>query len=173
MNGFEVAVRLIRQSPYEILPSNPEMTCDVDPASVAISRVLCYKVSRVYVGGGLVPNILRPSKIREVLPPMFESFFKTADVDQYADWIVAEVKRSLPPGGAKNVADRAEKLNVSIAKKTGEFTRSTKLNIYKKARLAARVREGMTALGYPEPFVKSFSYDLLARLQAASKQPSR
>jgi hypothetical protein len=107
---------------------------------------------------------------------MFGSFFKTADVDQYADWIVAEVKRSLPPRpapGTKNIADRAEKLNVSIAKKTVEFTRSTRLNIYKKARLAARVREGMSALGYPEPFVKSFSFDLLARLQAASKQPSR
>ena len=106
---------------------------------------------------------------------MFGSFFKTADVDQYADWIVAEVKRSLPPGyspGTKNIADRAEKLNVSIAKKTEEFTRTTKLNIYKKARLAARVREGMSAHGYPEPFVKSFSLDLLGRLQAASKQPA-
>ena len=101
---------------------------------------------------------------------MFGSFFKTADVDQYADWVVAEVKRSLPPAGTKNVADRAEKLNLSIAKKTGEFTRSTKLNIYKKARLAARVREGMSALGYPDSFVKSFSFDLLALLQAASKQ---
>jgi hypothetical protein len=63
-------------------------------------------------------------------------------------------------------------LNVSIAKKTVEFTRSTKLNIYKKARLAARVREGMSALGYSESFVKSFSFDLLARLHAVSKQPS-
>jgi hypothetical protein len=104
---------------------------------------------------------------------MFGTFLDTTDVDQYADWVVAEVKRSLPPAGTKNVADRAEKLNVSIAKKTGEFTRSTKLNIYKKARLAARVREGMSTLGYSETFVKSFSFDLLARLQAASKQPGR
>jgi hypothetical protein len=104
---------------------------------------------------------------------MFGSFFNTVEVDQYADWIVTEVKRTLPPAGTKNVADRAEKLNVSIAKKTGEFARSTKLNIYKKARLAARVREGMHALGYSESFVKSFSLDLLARLQAASKQPGR
>jgi hypothetical protein len=106
---------------------------------------------------------------------MFGSFFKTADVDQYADWIIAEVKRSLPAGyspGTKDIADRAEKLNQSIAKKTVEFIRSTRLNIYKKARLAARVREGMSALGYPEPFVKSFSFDLLARLQAGSKKPS-
>ncbi len=106
---------------------------------------------------------------------MFGSFFKTAEVDQYADWVVAEVKRSLPlgnaPGGSRKIGERTEKLDASIAKKTAEFTRSTKLNLYKKARLAARVREGMSAHGYPEPFVKSFSFDLLARLQAASKQP--
>jgi hypothetical protein len=100
---------------------------------------------------------------------MFGSFFNTAEVDQFADWIVAEVKRSLPPAGAKNIAGRADKLNVTIAKKTGELVQSTKLNIYKKARLAARVREGMNALGYSQSFVKSFSLDLLARLQAASK----
>jgi hypothetical protein len=104
---------------------------------------------------------------------MFGSFFSTADVDQFADTILAEVKRSLPPGyvpGMKNVEERTEKLNVTLEKKTGEFTRAVKLNIYKKARLAARVREGMTAHGYPEPFVKAFSIDLLRRLQTASKQ---
>jgi hypothetical protein len=107
---------------------------------------------------------------------MFGSFFKTAAVDEFADWIVAEVKRSLPAGfspGTKNIADRAEKLNQSLAKRTGEFSRTSRLNIYKKARLAARVREGMSAHGYPEAFVKSFSYDLLARLQAAAKQHDR
>ncbi len=104
---------------------------------------------------------------------MFKSFFDTAAVDEFADWIIAEVKRSLPPGyapGTKNIADRAEELNAAIAKRTGEFTKTTpRLNVYKKARLAARVREGMSAHGYPEPFVKALSYDLLLRLQAASK----
>jgi hypothetical protein len=105
---------------------------------------------------------------------MFGSFFKTADVDQFADWIVAEVKQALPAAfspGTKNIADRAEKLNTSIAKRTAEFTRTASLNVYKKARLAARVREGMSAHGYPDAFVKSFSFDLLTRLQAASKKP--
>lgn len=104
---------------------------------------------------------------------MFGSFFNTADVDQFADSILAEVKRSLPPGhvpGMTNIEERTEKLNVTLEKKTGEFKRSAKLNIYKKARLAARVREGMSEHGYPEPFVKAFSLDLLRRLQAASKQ---
>jgi len=107
---------------------------------------------------------------------MFGNLFKTSDVDEYADWIVAEVKRALPAGyapGTKNIADRAEKLNASITKRTEEFTRTAKLNIYRKARLAARVREGMSAHGYPQAFVKSFSYDLLNRLQAASKPRNR
>jgi hypothetical protein len=107
---------------------------------------------------------------------MFGSFFNTAAVDEFADWIVAEVKGALPPGfapGTKNIAQRADKLNERIAKRTGEFTRNTpNLNIYKRARLAARVREGMSAHGYPEPFVKSFSYDLLTRIQAASSTKS-
>jgi hypothetical protein len=107
---------------------------------------------------------------------MFGKIFKTADVDKFADLIVTEVKQALPAGfspGTKNIADRAEKLNASIAKRTAEFTRTTHLNIYKTARLAARVRDGMSAHGYPDAFVKSFSFDLLARLRAASKQHNR
>ena len=105
---------------------------------------------------------------------MFGSFFKTAEVDHFADSIVDEVKRALPVGyspGTKNISERADKLNEVLSKRIGEFIRAGKLNIYKKARLAARVREGMSAHGYPEPFVKSFSLDLLARLQRLSKQP--
>jgi hypothetical protein len=108
---------------------------------------------------------------------MFKSFFDTAAVDEFADWIIAEVKRSLPAGhapGTKDIADRAERLNAAIAKRTGEFRKTTpRLNIYRRARLAARVREGMSAYGYPEPFVKAFSYDLLLRLQSASKPQPR
>lgn len=107
---------------------------------------------------------------------MFGSFFKTAEVDRFADLIVDEVKRALPAGyspGTKNISERADKLDEAIGKRTSEFTKTCKLNIYKKARLAARVREGMNAHGYPEPFVKSFSLDLLSRLQRLSKQPGR
>lgn len=104
---------------------------------------------------------------------MFGRFFRTAEVDELAEWIVTEVKRSLPAAyspGTKNIANRAEQLNVSIGRRITEFTQTTKLNIYKTARLTARVREGMFALGYPETFVKSFSFDLISRLQAAGKQ---
>ena len=107
---------------------------------------------------------------------MFSNFFNFAEVDTYADWIVEEVKRQLPPGfdpSRESVGRRREKLHARIDKRTIEFTQQTSLNIYKKARLAARVREGMSANGYPAPFVKSFSYDLLAKLQVAARQVKR
>jgi hypothetical protein len=105
---------------------------------------------------------------------MFEKLLSTPEVDRFAEWIVAEVKKNLPaaPGpGARNIAQRAEKLNRQIDQQTKAFCQSTKLSIYRRARLAARVREGMSAHGYPDSFVKAFSYDLLQRIQAASKPP--
>jgi cell division septum initiation protein DivIVA len=103
---------------------------------------------------------------------MFGRVFDTTEVDKYADWVIAEVQRTLPPGfdpNMKNVAERAESLNQRIAKQTETFTRSTSLNLFKKARLAARIRDGMNAHGYPEPFVKALSFDLLNRIRAATK----
>jgi hypothetical protein len=106
---------------------------------------------------------------------MFGRFLDTAEVDEFADWIVGEVKRALPTSvdrKIKNIDERVEKLNERISRRTKEFTKNTRLNIYKKARLTARVREAMTAHGYPEPFVKAFSFDLITRIQAASgKKP--
>lgn len=108
---------------------------------------------------------------------MFGKFFNTTEVDEFADWVVSAVKGQLPAAhdpSAKNIAQRADRLNAMLEERTRAFCKSTRLNIYKKARLAARVREGMSAHGYPEPFVKSFSFDLLARLQSVRKAaPSR
>ena len=106
---------------------------------------------------------------------MFGSFFNTADVDKFADWILGELKRAIPPGfdpGTRNIVERVNKLDGQIGNRTIQFAREVRLNIYKKAHLAARVREGMIVHGYPEPFVKSFSYGLLARIQNASNKRS-
>jgi hypothetical protein len=103
---------------------------------------------------------------------MIASFFNTTKTNEFADWIVSEVKRAVPPDSAprkKKHAIRAREMDENIARRVVEFTRTTRLNIYKKARLAARVREGMNAHGYPEAFVNSFSYELIARIQSAAK----
>jgi hypothetical protein len=103
---------------------------------------------------------------------MIASFFNTTKTNEFADWIVAELKRAVPLDSAprkKKHAIRAREMDENIARRVVEFSRTTPLNVYKKARLAARVREGMSAHGYPEAFVKSFSFELIARIQAAAK----
>jgi len=103
---------------------------------------------------------------------MLASFFDTTSTNEFADWIVAELKRAVPPDSVsskKKHVIRAQQLDEDIARRVIDFSRTTRLNIYKKARLASRVREGMSAHGYPETFVNSFSYELIARLQAAAR----
>jgi hypothetical protein len=103
---------------------------------------------------------------------MFGRFFDTTSVDKFADWIVDEVKRTLPPSydpNLKNVTGKVDRLDRRIAERTTSFTQESKLNIYQKARLASRVQEGMSAFGYPKPFVKSFSMDIVARVMRASR----
>jgi cell division septum initiation protein DivIVA len=105
---------------------------------------------------------------------LFGKFFDTAEVDKFADLVVAEVKRALPAGydhNIKNVSDRTNTLDQRIDRQVQTFTQFTKLNIYKKARLAARVREALTTQGYPVKFFEPFTLDLLNRVQKASKRP--
>jgi hypothetical protein len=103
---------------------------------------------------------------------MFAKLFNSPEVDRFADWIVVEVKKALPvkPTPAqKNISERAEKLFKQIDQQAKIFSQSTKLSVYKRARLAARVREGMAAHGYSESFVKGFTFDLLRQIQGAAK----
>jgi hypothetical protein len=103
---------------------------------------------------------------------MFGGYFDTTEVDRFADWVIAEFKRELPPAknrAPKNVSDRTNKLDQVIANKTRELMKATKLNVYKKARLASRVREGLGALGYPDALVKSITYNLITRFHVAKQ----
>jgi cell division septum initiation protein DivIVA len=104
---------------------------------------------------------------------MFGRFFDTAAVDEFADWVVAELKRTLPASfdpTLQNVADKVNRLDKRIQERTSSFTQSSRLNLYKKARLASRVQEAMTEFGYPKPFVKSFSMDVIRRVVDASRK---
>jgi len=105
---------------------------------------------------------------------MIASFFNTSKANEFADWIIAEVKRAAPPDLAsgkkkKKQIIRARDMDDNIARRVVEFTRTNRLNIYTKARLAARVREGLSSHGYPDAFVQSFSFELITRIQAAAK----
>jgi hypothetical protein len=100
-------------------------------------------------------------------------FFDTTEVDQYADWVVEEVKRTLPPEkstqGPKKMDRRAGGLDLRIFNQTEALARTVKLNVYKKARLTARVREQMSAHGYSQSFIDALALNLIQRLTAAGK----
>ena len=103
---------------------------------------------------------------------MLGRFFDTSAVDEYADWVVEEVKRTLPASydpTLRNVSGKVERLDRRLAERTATFIETSKLNLYQKARLASRVREGMSAFGYPKPFVQTFSMDIVKRVIAASR----
>jgi hypothetical protein len=108
---------------------------------------------------------------------MFGKFFSTAEIDTFADWVLLEVEKSLPTAShpsAKIVEQRVDRLEKQLQQQTHAFCRSVRLNIYKKARLMGRVREGLRTLGYPEAFIKSFTYDLIRRIRTVSeKQAAR
>jgi hypothetical protein len=107
---------------------------------------------------------------------MFAKLFNSPEVDRFADWIVVEVKKALPvkPTPAqKNIPQRAERLFAQIERQAKIFSQTTKLSVYKRARLAARVRDGMAAHGYTESFVKGFTFDLLRQIQAAAKPAAK
>ena len=103
---------------------------------------------------------------------MFGRFFDTTTVDEYADWIVDEVKRTLPAAfdpSLRNVSEKVDRLDKRIEQRTTAFTQQSKLNIYQKARLASRIQEGMSAFGYPKPFIKTFSMDVVRRVMVTSR----
>jgi hypothetical protein len=104
---------------------------------------------------------------------MFGRFFDTTAVDEFADWVVEELKRTLPASfdpNLQNVAQKVDRLDKRIAERTATFAKGFKLNLYQKARLAGRVQEGMNAHGYPKPFVETFSMTIVKRVMAVSRK---
>ena len=110
---------------------------------------------------------------------MFAGFFDTTKTNEFADWIVGEVKRAAPPGKPerdktkKKYAIRTQSVNENIARRVAEFTKTTRLNIYKKASFAARVREGLKSHGHSEEFVRSFSLELIELIERVDNAEKR
>jgi isocitrate dehydrogenase kinase/phosphatase len=110
---------------------------------------------------------------------MLAKLFDTTKTNEFADWIVAEVKRAAPSDKAastkakKKHTIRTQNVNENIARRVAEFTRTTPLNIYKKASFAARVREGLNDHGYSEEFVRSFSLELIELIERIKTSQKR
>ena len=107
---------------------------------------------------------------------MFGDWFNTKEVDEVADAIVADLVRRLPPAPGphtRKTADRLKKTHDVIFARLEQFARSRKLNIYKKARLANRVRWALREAGYAAEFTDALSYELATVATLASRQAGK
>ena len=108
--------------------------------------------------------------------------FKTKDVDEFADSIVAELRERHPPRaesktGAREVA-RLRKAFSQVFARIDSFARLHPLNLYTKARLANRIQWGLKDAGYQEDFVETATREVAthvaiagARKQTPARQP--
>jgi len=106
---------------------------------------------------------------------MLSDWFKTnKNIDDFADSIVADLLKRFPPADddlpAKKAVERIRKTHSAILSRVTEFARSTRLSLYRKARLANRVKWSLREAGYPERFVEAFTHELAAVVAIVSRQ---
>lgn len=103
---------------------------------------------------------------------MLLNWFKSDDVDEFADSIVADLQRRFPPSGldagAKKAPERMQKTHQAIFARIEAFARSADLNLYRKARLGNRVKWALTEAGYTKPFVDAFTHELVTVVTLAA-----
>ena len=96
---------------------------------------------------------------------MLPKWFKSDDVDEFADSIVAELQRRFPPtdpdAPAKKASERMQKTYQAIFARIEAFARSADLNLYQRARLGNRVKWALAEAGYAKPFVDAFTHELV------------
>jgi len=105
---------------------------------------------------------------------MISEWFKSKDIDEFADTLVAEVRQRFPPIGielpAKTGAERLGKIHQALFGRIEAFAKGRKLSLYRKARLGNKVKWALRDAGYPEVFVDAFVHELLATTVVASRK---
>jgi hypothetical protein len=103
----------------------------------------------------------------------FFGWFDTGEVDEFARSIAAELVKRVPPTSLEardeKAAKRLANTHQAVFSRAGQFARTHKLNVYKKARLGNQFRWALKEAGYPAEFVQSWTYELvtLITLKAA------
>jgi hypothetical protein len=100
----------------------------------------------------------------------------TGEVDRFAQWVVAELTQRLPAASLgpadKKLTDRVRRMNEIVSERARALAVGERLNFYKRARLANKVKWGLREAGYPEAFVDTFTYELATLITVASRSRS-
>ncbi len=109
--------------------------------------------------------------------PVALGWFDTKELDDFADTIVSELVRRYPPGQGitgKNAFERLKKSFAAAFDRMDRFLAGRKLNLYKKAHFANRIRWALTEAGYPPDFVSTMTQEVVTHVTIAAgekKQP--
>lgn len=101
------------------------------------------------------------------------SWFDCKAVDEFADGVVADLTKRVPPSSvgspAKKAVQRLRSTHDMIFARANAFARSQRLNLYKKAHLGNRVKWALKEAGYPQEFIDALTYELVTVVTLASK----
>ena len=105
---------------------------------------------------------------------MFGDWFRSKEVDAFADSVIADLVKGFPPTGveapAKKAAERLRKAHSAVFRRVEDFARAHSLNLYKRARLGSRIKWGLGEAGYPSEFVEALTIELLEVVTLASRK---
>jgi hypothetical protein len=100
-------------------------------------------------------------------------WFDTKEVDAFAQSVVDELVKRLPPASLqrpdRKAPDRVHRMTEALSNQVRDFARAQTPNFYKRARLGNRVKWGMREAGYAEEFVTAFTGELLILVTVASR----
>ena len=101
------------------------------------------------------------------------NWFRTKDIDEFADSLVADMVRRFPPAGVEASARKANaklrKTHQAIFARVEAFATAVDLNLYRTARLGNRVKWSLTEAGYQKAFVDAFTHELVTLSTLASR----
>jgi hypothetical protein len=101
------------------------------------------------------------------------NWFSAKNVNEFADSLVAELRKRYPPDGidarADKVATRWRKTHDTLFGRAAAFARAENLNVYLRARLGNRVKWALREAGYTPHFVDTFVHELVAVITVARR----
>ena len=101
------------------------------------------------------------------------AWFDTTQVDGFADTIVAELLRRVPPGEISASDEKSDKrfrrMTEVLSDRARAFGMAQRPNVYKRARLGNRVKWALKEARYPQAFVDAFTYELVRVVTLAAK----
>ncbi|HYR34162.1 MAG TPA: hypothetical protein VEQ87_07730 [Burkholderiales bacterium] len=99
-------------------------------------------------------------------------WFSTAEVDRFADSLVADMMKRVPPTSlseARTSPKRFGRMTEVLSDQVRSFARAHRPNFYQRARLGNRVKWALKEAYYPEAFVDAFTTELITLVTIAAK----